>query len=236
MNFFKFFFKKAVFFIPCELLGAIAFESKSYFYNRMSGYLKINANQKNYINLGSGSKIINEFINIDFYGTPGINYGADLRKHLKISNNVVDGIFCEHTLEHLTYSDVDRLLGECYRILKDGGVFRIVLPDLSLFISNYADGNISWFRRWESLMFTHSTDPIRKLRKLNTPLESISFTTQEYGHVSSWDYETLFFYLQKNGFREITKSGYMESRDPALLIDDSSEDRRLVSLYVEAVK
>jgi predicted SAM-dependent methyltransferase len=228
--------KKILFFIPDDLLGAVVFETRSFFLDNISKPLLINADGRSYINLGSGPEIVKGFINIDFFGTPCIDYAADLRKKLKISNNSVDGIFCEHTLEHLTYSTVDRLLGECYRILKTDGMIRIILPDISLFARNYAVNNQGWFRQWESLMFTNSSDSARKLRKLNTPMEAISFVTQEYGHVSAWDFETLSFYLNKNGFKMINKSSYMQGEDEVLLIDHDGEDRKFVSLYLEARK
>jgi hypothetical protein len=236
MKSFKFVLKKLFFFIPTPLLGAAEFESKAYFLNKLSKPLAVNISKKNYINLGCGPKIVEKFINVDFFGTPNIDYAADLRKPLKISTSIINGIFCEHTLEHLTYIEVNRLLGECLRILMVDGVIRIILPDLSIFIKNYNNGNAEWFKRWESLMFTFSPDLVRRQRSLNTPMHAISFVTQEFGHVSAWDFETLEFYLQKNGFRDIRRVEYMEGVDKMLLIDHEGDDRKLVSLYVEARK
>lgn len=85
-------------------------------------------------------------------------------------------------------------------------------------------------------MFIDSVDPERSRRKLFSPLGAVSFVTQEYGHVSAWDFETLKIYLEKNNFRDITRSGFREGRCGKLLADLDSEDRRFVSMYVEAVK
>jgi hypothetical protein len=65
---------------------------------------------------------------------------------------------------------------------------------------------------------------------------AVSFITQEYGHVSAWDFETLKVYLEKNDFRDITRSGFRMGRCVKLLADLDSKDRRFVSMYVEAVK
>jgi len=198
--------------------------------------LKLDAGARNFINLGSGPNIVSGCINIDFYTTPGIDYGADLRRRLKIADGTVDGIFCEHTIEHLSYKETDQLLQECYRIMKPGAVIRVVLPDIELFIRHYASGDEAWFERWEQLMLTDSTDPERAGRRLATPLQALSFVTQEYGHVSAWDYRTLEFYLTQSGFREITPVSFRQGRCPELLLDLDEEDRKFVSLYLDAVK
>jgi predicted SAM-dependent methyltransferase len=55
---------------------------------------------------------------------------GDVTRRLAVSDSSADGVFCSHTLEHLSSQDVDRALQEALRILKPGGVFRIVVPDL----------------------------------------------------------------------------------------------------------
>lgn len=232
----RFLTKKILFFVPASLISAVFFEAASLWGRIKARPLVLDAGSRNYVNLGSGPNVVPGFVNIDFFNTGGIDYGADLRYPLKIASSAVDGIFCEHTLEHLTYSQVNAVLGECYRILKPGGVIRVVLPDLSLFMRNYCAGNRDWFARWEELIFITSRDSERAARRLLTSMEAVSFVTQEYGHVSCWDFETLAAYLEKNGFREITATGPGKGRCAELLIDLDDEERKFVSLYVEAVK
>lgn len=228
--------KRMLFFVPASLSSSLCFETISFVRRKLARPLVLDRNRKNHINLGSGPSRVDGLINIDFFATSGIDYGADLRYPLRIAGETVDGIFCEHTLEHLVYQDVDKILNECYRILKPGGVIRIVLPDLSLFIRNYCGENSDWFARWEELMFTGSSDPERARRRLLTNLEAISFVTQEYGHQSCWDFATLEAYLAKNGFSDISRTAFRQGRCGELLIDLDEEDRKFVSLYVEAVK
>lgn len=233
---FKKIIKCTFFFVPYGLIEAIVFETKAYFSSRYSSYLKLDSSTVNNLNIGSGSNTVSGFINIDFYGVPNVDFAADLRRPLKIHDECVDGIFSEHTLEHLSYAECDRLLGECYRIMKNDSTIRIIVPDLSIFIKNYSLKNSQWFNHWEYLMFTSSGDYERSRRYLNTPMESISFVTQEYGHVSAWDAETLAYYLNKNGFRNIVQAKFKDGRDPLLLIDQNCEARKYVSLYMEASK
>lgn len=214
----------------------IFFELLSYLRRKSAKPLTLLANEVNYINLGSGSGRNPGFVSIDFFNVPNIDYAADLRYPLLIGSATANGIFTEHVFEHLTYVEVDRLLAESYRVLKPTGVIRIIVPDVSIFIRNYVEGNKAWFETWETLNFTDTGDPRRVNRKLISPMGAISFVTQEYGHVSAWDFETMSAILVKNGFSDISRSNYRESVDPILAIDLDAPDRRYVSLYIEARK
>jgi SAM-dependent methyltransferase len=225
----------ALFFLPESVVQSIGFETFSYFGRVFSRPLKLGQG-KNYVNLGCGPNLVRGWINIDFFAAKGIDYAADLRYPLKIADASVDGIFSEHTLEHLAYPDADRLLGECHRIMKPGTRFRIVVPDVSLFISNFNSGDNAWFAEWERLYFTASTDAERRQRRLGSPLEALSFVTQEYGHRSCWDFQTLSNHLRKIGFVDIVHCDFMKGSDPSLLVDQDEADRKFVSLYVEAAK
>jgi SAM-dependent methyltransferase len=228
--------RSIVFFLPDKVIGAIYFEFLAFIRDTISQPLVLDSDSPNFINLGSGPNVAEGCINIDFFTTNGIDYGADLRRPLKIADSSVDGIFSEHTIEHLTYDEADRLLSECCRIMKPGGVIRIILPDISLFIKHYCDQDETWFRRWERLIFLESDDMERAKRRLASPLQAISFVTQEYGHVSSWDLPTLTYYLEKSGFRCISKVSFMQGKCPQILCDQNNEERKFVSLYVESVK
>lgn len=235
-RFFGIILRKLLFFLPRAVQGTVLFEAAAWVYRLRVRPLRLDTGESHFINLGCGTRTIPGFIDIDFFTTPGIDYGADLRYPLLIGCNVVDGIFCEHTLEHLSYREVDALLSECRRILKPGGAIRIVVPDLSLFLRNYSSGNREWFREWERMMFRESVMAERSERKLGSPLEAISFVTQEYGHSSCWDFETLRNHLERSGFHDIVQVSFGKGNFEQLHADLDAEDRKFVSLYVEAVK
>lgn len=205
------------------------FELRSTISRRLTRPLAVDPKAKNYVNLGSGHDDFPGFIAIDFFGATS-GYGADLRYPLRIDSDVLDGIFTEHTLEHLSYDEVARLLVECCRTLKPGGRIRVVLPDVSLFVKNFAQGNAQWFKAWEE----HVLKP--RGRTMASPMVAISFITQEYGHRSAWDSETLGIFLSKAGFVDIRSVRFREGADPMLLKDNASPDRVFESFYVEAVK
>ena len=79
------------------------------------------------INLGSGRKTYPGFLNIDKAKLPETNFVYDMEKlPLPFSDNSVSEIICEHVLEHL--DNFPQFLEELYRITKQGGIWRFVVP------------------------------------------------------------------------------------------------------------
>lgn len=62
---------------------------------------------------------------------------ANATKHLPLESESVDAIYTCHMLEHLDRQEAVAFLGEAYRVLKKGGVLRIVVPDFRQQIMNY---------------------------------------------------------------------------------------------------
>ena len=215
--------------LPDGALEQLSFEVRSLLGRRSARRLRLDAARTNFIDLGAADTLGGDFIAIDFFGRQGV-YGADLRFPLLIDDATIDGIFTEHTLEHLAFDEVRRVLGECFRVLKPGGRIRVIVPDVSIFVDRYQANDMTWFREWERVTL------VPRGRALVTPMQAISFVTQEYGHRSAWDFATLLRVLDEAGFVEVEEVGYGQGRDPRLLRDRDLDSRRLVSLYAEAVK
>jgi len=62
---------------------------------------------------------------------------CDVRKGLKFDDMSVDGIYTSQMLEHLHKEDAMFVLKECYRVLKPGGILRVVVPDLKIYTKEY---------------------------------------------------------------------------------------------------
>jgi len=182
---------------------------------------KVLGNRSDYLNLGCGRNIVQQFDNADTYvlrqkKVPYI--GLDLTKKFPFDSEIYVGIFCEHTLEHLRFFDVLNCLSESYRILKKGGILRIVVPDLDLYLSNMIENT-------KDKEFTS---------RFATTAESISSLTQSWGHKSTWNFEILKEFLIYTGFKEVNHMSFKSGLDPELLVDQ--ESRKWESLYVEAIK
>lgn len=62
---------------------------------------------------------------------------VDLCKPLPYADNTVEAIYSSHVFEHLFMDEVENLIDECRRILKKGGVCRVVVPDLEKIVALY---------------------------------------------------------------------------------------------------
>jgi predicted SAM-dependent methyltransferase len=90
-----------------------------------------------YINLGCGARVREGWINADFTQTlPGVMV-CDLTRALPFGDESAVVVYASHVLERFNRDDALCFLQECRRILKPGGVLRLVVPDLSWLVDSY---------------------------------------------------------------------------------------------------
>lgn len=186
------------------------------------------------VNLGAGSTGKPGWINVDVFENPGINCVYDCRQSLPFPDNSVKGIFSEHFFEHIDYvEEVPNFLNECYRVLKVGGVIRLIVPDIEKYLQAYCKEG------WEDLTTIRPLDSERTdfyfKHRYNTKMELINFVfRQQYEHKYAYDYATLEFLLYKHGFSIVKRQDFGKSLMDEVCIDQ--QIRASESLYVEAVK
>lgn len=189
---------------------------------------------KKYLNVGCGSHIEKKFINVDYYWRPGIDLCIDLRKGIPLSYESLEGIFTEHTLEHISFEDSLFVLKEFYRLLKPKGNLRITVPDGGLYIDLYSRSI-----NGEKIEFPYVGEEGQKdLEKDSivgfTPMMAVNRIFRGYGHLFAYDYETLKNMLASIGFKDIKQESFGLGREKKLILD--SEKRKPQTLYVEASK
>ena len=54
-------------------------------------------------------------------------------------------VFSSHMIEHISNESASFLFSEVYRILKPGGVFRVVCPDMDKIIQAYRENDLYFF-------------------------------------------------------------------------------------------
>jgi predicted SAM-dependent methyltransferase len=152
----------------------------------------------------------------------GIVWGNARR--LPLADGSADAVYCSHVLEHLDCRQVEQFLSEVRRILAPGGVLRIAVPDLGLFVERYrqsedADAFL------ESLRLAHE-----KPRLLSLPRVLLRLAR---GHAWMYDERSLTRLLREHGFTEATAlpAGKTMMADTSGLDLREREDE---SLYVEA--
>lgn len=95
------------------------------------------AEKLKYLNVGCGKRLHPSWINIDILPTDPEVMVYDIRRSFPFDDNSVDVVYHSHVLEHIPKAEVPEFLQECYRVLKPGGIMRVVVPDLEQIIRQY---------------------------------------------------------------------------------------------------
>ena len=100
------------------------------------------------INLGGGNWYKPGWENVDFFADRRyVDYPIDLRgrQPLPIREESAELIFSSHCLEHVSDDAALFTLGECYRVLRPGGVIRVAVPDMDKALAAYRSGDDGFF-------------------------------------------------------------------------------------------
>lgn len=114
--------------------------------------------KKRWLNLGCGfkkkeSNDEEEWINIDVAPEVKPDKVVDVEKRLPFPKNYFDGIFTQHTLEHIRPCYFRDVLNEMARVTKNNGIWDIELPFFSIpTISNYDHYMAGGFRTFNTLL------------------------------------------------------------------------------------
>lgn len=169
-------------------------------------------------------------LNVEFPGN--VKYG-DIIKGLPFPSGSCDGIYCSHTLEHLSFNDCKTAIKNTYDLLKPGGIFRCVVPDLESSAREYV-------RKLDSGDIDSGNQFIREtllgIEKRQKGLKN--FFIGYFGnshHLWMWDKFTLENELKLAGFSSVRLCVYNDSKDDNFaFVEDEGRFFRAVAF--EAIK
>jgi SAM-dependent methyltransferase len=142
---------------------------------------------------------------------------GDIVKGLPFASGTADRLYCSHVLEHLALADFRKAITETHRLLKPGGVFRLVLPDLEIFAKEYLESK----RPERAIVFMEQT--ILGVKARNRGI--MRFLRDWLGgskHLWMWDYEGMKCELERAGLKDIRRAKFGDSVDSAFaLVEDS---------------
>lgn len=176
-----------------------------------------------YLNVGCGPNVDENFCNIDYDWWPGVDACLDVTAGIPLQDEYAGGIFSEHMLEHVAFDAALAILEEFRRVLRKGGVLRIVMPDGELYLDEYQKGS--------NAKIPYVDEDANRYPFL-TRMISINRIFRGSGHLFIWDFETLREALLRSGFEVVEKCSFRKGRDNKLLLD--SDVRAVESLYAEA--
>lgn len=120
-------------------------------------------------------------------------YFQNLVNGIPIHGRSADIVFSSHFLEHLTKEDGLHFLSECYRILKPGGLFRLLTPDLDIAFDQFK-----------------KEDSEKVLDLFFYTSNSFDFAAHKY----LYNFQMLDTRLRSIGFKTIQKKNYQEGACP----------------------
>jgi SAM-dependent methyltransferase len=134
-------------------------------------------------------------------------YG-DIRIGLPVPESSCVAVYCSHTLEHLALDDAKRAIRNTFKLLRSGGTFRFVLPDLEALARAY----LSSTEHHAASDFMASSYLGMKSR----PVGLAGLARQWLGnssHLWMWDYKGIVPELEAAGFREVRRAQFGDWAD-----------------------
>ena len=136
-----------------------------------------------------------------------VRYG-DIVKGLPLGDETCSGVYCSHVLEHLGLDDFRKALANTKRLLKPGGIFRLVLPDLAFCISQYLasaspDAALEFMR-------TTGLGESSRARGVRGFMQELMGNSR---HRWMWDYPSLERELDQAGFKQVRRALLGDSTD-----------------------
>lgn len=134
------------------------------------------------LNVGCGNKILKDYVNCDIEGKPDVV--CDI-KRLPFEDNSADEILAIHVIEHFYIWEIQGVLSEWKRVLKENGSLILELPDLN------------------KVLFWFTQVPIKPQMTFWPLYGDPSYKNEKMCHHWAWTPETLSYVLKEIGFRDI---------------------------------
>lgn len=169
----------------------------------------------------------------------------DCRKKLPFKDSTVDYIYTSHFIEHLPRFQTVKLLVECKRILRPGGILRICVPDMKLLAEKYVQNDKQFFLEIDDSDSIGVDDRLSNLTDLFVQhfygFDSWSKPTliQKIqrrfirGHLWMYDYESLERLLYAAGFSNVRPCEHGKGQVPDI---EYLDIHKIGSLFIEAAK
>lgn len=190
------------------------------------------------VHIGCGQGHLEGWINVDIHPAP---LAMNVLWGLPFADGSVSHVFVSHLLEHLYYPvDARAFLAEIKRVLRPGGVVRVVVPDIEKCIDAYVANDREFFGSRRETWDWWPENPTRIEDFLAYAGAGVDPGYLFEAHKFGYDYETLSRLMLDVGLRDVERSEFMLSHHPELRVDAISSvakaryGDRYYSLFVEA--
>lgn len=180
------------------------------------------------VQLGSGHKTLEGWVNID--GNPTVRKAIyyDIRKKLPFQDESVEILFASNVLEHFYPDELEKILLEINRVAAKGSIIRIIVPSLEKSIKAYVNKDSMFFG-----------DYPRSYKSIGGRFTNLIFTDGQ--HKMTFDFEFISELFIKAGFNAsgILLSSFLNSRIPPQIYESLKpleEHFKDNCLFVEIIK
>lgn len=151
---------------------------------------------------------------------PNVEYG-DVVKGLPVASDSCAGVFASHVLEHLSLKDFHKALEETRRILRSGGMFRLVVPDLYHLCRRYVERYETGVPNANDAFMRDSY--LGQTSRPRGPLGLLKACLGNSAHLWMWDEPSLSSALEEHGFGSVRRAEFGDCRDPAFRAVEHAE-------------
>jgi len=179
------------------------------------------------INFGSGHWKLKGWVNVDFDLGSRPDVCADLSAGLPFRDRCANFMHSEDFIDQLDLAQARCFLQECHRILKPGGVMRVLTPDVEQLARMY----LHQPEALKSLWRDHVGVPLR----YGTAAEILNLGMRFAGHTFLYDAETFAQLAADCGFHA-RRVSFQASELPQLRGHDLRSPDNAISLYHDCYK
>ena len=179
------------------------------------------------VNLGSGHWKLDGWVNIDLDLASQPDVCANLAAGLPLRDACADFMHTEDFIDQLDLEGAGRFLRECHRILKPGGVIRVLTPDVEQLARLYLHEPETLKTLWRN----HVGVPLR----YGTAAEILNVGMRFAGHTFLYDAETFERLAADSGFRA-KRVSFQASEHAELRGHDLRSPETAISLYHDCYK
>ncbi len=159
------------------------------------------------LHIGGGWHLLDGWLNTDIELIPDV-MRMDATQRFPFADETFQYVYTEHMIEHVPYQEGIRMLQECHRVMRNGGIIRVITPDLAAIVGLYsselgADQQkyLTWFCQ---TLVPQECPP--------SAVSAINAMFRLWGHQFIYDEETLADSMRAAGFRSVKRYGLGESR------------------------
>ncbi len=150
------------------------------------------------------------WLNTDIELIPGV-MRMDATRRFPFADQTFQYVYSEHMIEHVPYEKGACMLRECYRVMRPGGVIRVITPDLSAILGLYGR-ELSAEQERYLIWFCQTFVPERA----PSAAFAINAMFRLWGHQFIYDEQRLADAMHSAGFESITRYPISHSDHPEL--------------------